>query len=97
MLVDKTKSYTKDVDHINIWAKGQNFTNAILKLNGYKNPGIKFESGYIFSVSCSLEKTEEYDLEIEAQNEDFITIGSTFSKNGKSAVKMGLIGNNSQF
>ena len=77
------QSISSNPNHINIWAKGQNITNVTLKINGNQIYGIHFEYGFIFSVDSS-NKNEEYTLEIEAQNEDFITIGSIPYENSKA-------------
>ena len=70
----------KIIDHINFWAKGQNITNVTFNPNTLETK--KFEYGYVFYGDYS--SREEYELEIEGQVGDFITIGSLSLFQGKT-------------
>ena len=69
---DENLSSNKLIDHINIWAKGQNITDANLNINTLTKK--KFEYGFVFYGDYSSEN--EYQIEVEGQIGDFITIGS---------------------
>ena len=69
---DENLSTNKIIDHINIWAKGQNITEANVNINRLTKR--KFEYGFVFYGDYSSEN--EYQIEVEGQIGDYITIGS---------------------
>ena len=69
----------KIVDHITIWAKGQNITEARIERDPLAKQ--KFEYGYVFYGNY---RGEELEIEIEGQAGDFINVGSISSSNGKT-------------
>ena len=71
----------------NIWVKGQNIKTVTLKKNdGYENiNNNSFGFGYIFMLEDIDNAT--YQLEIELEQEDYVTIGSLYIRNDNPELK----------
>ena len=69
----------KLADHVTFWVKGQKVKNASIKSGSLNQK--QFEYGYVFYGIFSSE--ENYELEVEGQIGDYITIGSITSNNGQ--------------